>query len=305
MDREGGGVVVDTGLQVRFWDIRERPKRRKPFEVRWTVNGRERSESFIAKGLAESRRAKLMTAARDGEAFDEQTGLPASEIRAISQRTTWYDLAHASIDERGDRTPGNARRTLDGALATITPALVRREARYSEPRVLRRALYSWAFDKRAWESEPSAEWQHALDWMQRHSLPVSELMEPDVVRRALDALGRKIDGESAAAKTALRKRSAFSEVLGAAVDKGKVLTPHEQPTLLAKRPYDLRRAGISFWLHSGVDPAECARRAGQSIHVLFRYHAKFLDGLQEHSNRLIEELMQEWSRRSEDSSPTG
>ncbi|MFI8348538.1 hypothetical protein [Streptomyces sp. NPDC085596] len=84
--------------KVRFWDIRERPKRRKPFEVRWTVNGREQSESFITKGLAESRRAKLMTAARDGEAFDEQTGLPASEIRAIRQRTTWYDLAHAYID---------------------------------------------------------------------------------------------------------------------------------------------------------------------------------------------------------------
>ncbi|MEU5328755.1 site-specific integrase [Streptomyces parvus] len=457
--------------KVRFWDIRERPKRRKPFEVRWTVNGRERSESFITKGLAESRRAKLMTAARDGEAFDEQTGLPASEICAIRQRTTWYDLAHAYIDERWDRTPGNTRRTLADALATITPALVRREARYSEPRVLRRALYSWAFNKRAWESEPSAEWQHALDWMQRHSLPVSELMEPDVMRRALDALGRKIDGESAAAKTALRKRSAFSEVLGAAVDKGyfaenplarvkwqapgvseevdpacvpnptqvaclltavgsqqgrgphleaffgcmyyaamrpaeiihlqisqchlpksgwgmlnlsggvvtvgkewtddgavhevhslkrravkatrpvpippsfvhtlrkhvdrfgvapdgrvfrnaadvdaaaygktwertrqKVLTPNEQPTLLAKRPYDLRHAGISFWLHSGLDPAECARRAGQSIQVLFQYYAKFLDGLQEHSNRLIEESMQEWSRRSEDSSPKG
>ncbi|WP_314242017.1 hypothetical protein [Streptomyces sp. DSM 40907] len=67
-----------------------------------------------------------------------------------------------------------------------------------------------------------------------------------------------------------------------------------------RRPYDLRHAGISFWLHSGVDPAECARRAGQSIQVLFQYYAKFLDGLQEHSNRLIEESMQEWSRRSAD-----
>lgn len=37
----------------------------------------------------------------------------------------------------------------------------------------------------------------------------------------------------------------------------------------------------------------------------FQYYAKFLDGLQEYSNRLIEESMQEWSRRSEDSSPTG
>ncbi|MFF4253749.1 hypothetical protein ACFY1L_21330 [Streptomyces sp. NPDC001663] len=47
-----------------------------------TVNGREKSESFITKGLAESRRAKLMTAARDGEPFDSQTGLPASEYHA-------------------------------------------------------------------------------------------------------------------------------------------------------------------------------------------------------------------------------
>ncbi|MFH8621961.1 alpha/beta fold hydrolase [Streptomyces vietnamensis] len=39
----------------------------------------------------------------------------------------------------------------------------------------------------------------------------------------------------------------------------KVLTPHEQPTLLAKRPYDLRHAGISFWLYSGR--GSCRMRA--------------------------------------------
>ncbi|MFJ5195286.1 hypothetical protein ACIQCQ_24735 [Streptomyces sp. NPDC088394] len=43
----------------------------------------------------------------------------------------------------------------------------------------------------------------------------------------------------------------------------------------AKRPYGLRHVGISFWPASGVDPAECARRAGQSTQVLFRYYAKF------------------------------
>ncbi|MFZ3495814.1 tyrosine-type recombinase/integrase [Streptomyces sp. 5.8] len=381
-------------------------------------------------------------------------------------------MAHAYIDERWDRTPGNTRRTLADALATITPALVRPGVTYSEPRVLRRALYSWAFNKKAWGGEPSDEWQHALDWIQRNSLPVSELLEPDTVRRALDALSRKIDGKPSAAKTAVRKRSAFSEVLGTAVDKGyftenplarvkwkppvvsevvdpacvpnptqvarqlssvggqrgrgphleaffgcmyyaamrpaevihlqlsqcylpkvgwgmlnltggvvaagkgwtddgsvyevhslkrralkatrpvpippsfvsmlrehierfgvtsdgrlfrnaadnyvdaaaygitwarartEALAGHEQSSLLAKRPYDLRHAGISFWLHSGVDPAECARRAGQSIQVLFQFYAKFLDGLQEHSNRLIEESIQEWSRRSVDAGTT-
>lgn len=51
-------------------------------------------------GLADSRRSKLMTAAREGEPFDVLTGLPASELRAIKQRTTWYDLVHEYLDQR-------------------------------------------------------------------------------------------------------------------------------------------------------------------------------------------------------------
>lgn len=72
------------------------------------------------------------------------------------------------------------------------------------------------------------------------------------------------------------------------------LTFDEHALALAKRPYDLRHAGISFWLASGVDPAECARRAGQSIQVLFRYYAKFLAEARNHANTLIEESMRRW-----------
>lgn len=452
---------------VRFWEIREQPGRRNPFQVRWTVSTREKSESFMTFALAESRRAKLMTAAREGQPFDEHLGLPASELRAIMQRTTWYDLAHNYIEQRWERTPGNTRRTLADALATITPALTHPGVAFSEPRVLRRALYSWAFNKKAWESKPSEEWLRALDWMKRNSLPIGSLSEAMVLRRALDAMGRKLDGGAAAAKTVRRKRAAFNEVLNTAVESGyfaenplnglrwkapavnesvdpaavpnpaQVLRllaavasqrgrgPHleaffgcmyfaamrpaevihlrieqchlptsgwgmlnlsggvvisgkdwsddgtvyevhalkrravtatrpvpippqfvtmlrahvkqfgvaedgrvfrneagnyvdaaaygttwararkysltriELSSRLAKRPYDLRHAGKSFWLYSGVDPAECARRAGQSIEVLFRHYAKFLDGLQEQANRLIEQSMNEWQRVSQ------
>ncbi|MFJ1839649.1 hypothetical protein ACIOJ9_38060 [Streptomyces sp. NPDC088175] len=83
------------------------------------------------------------------------------------------------------------------------------------------------------------------------------------------------------------------------------LTRTERTSRLAKRPYDLLRAGISFWLYSGVDPAECARRAGQSIEVLFRHYAKFLDGLREQANRLIEQSMNEWQRVSQGDAPEG
>ncbi|MCX5317073.1 tyrosine recombinase XerC [Streptomyces sp. NBC_00154] len=454
--------------KVRFWDIRERPDRRKGFEVRWTVNGREKSESFLTKGLAESRRAKLMTAARDGEPFDARTGLPASELRALKQRTTWYVLAREYIEQRWDRTPGNTRRTLADALATITPAFVEPGASYRAPRVLRRALYSWAFNKNAWKVDASEEWQAALDWLQRHSLPVGELDDPQVLRRGLDALCRKVDGTAAAAKTVKRKKAAVNEVFGVAVERGyfaqnpliglrwtapevadevdpdcvpnpaqvarllaavralpgrgphlyaffgcmyyaamrpaevihlqksqcrlpasgwgllnlkggvvtagkewtddgavheihslkrravkatrpvpippvlvrmlrehigsfgvapdgrlfhnaegnyidasaygitwgrareAVLTLDEHALDLAKRPYDLRHAGISFWLASGVDPAECARRAGQSIQVLFRYYAKFLADARNHANTLIEDSMRRWEEATDD-----
>ncbi|MEU8957960.1 integrase [Streptomyces sp. NPDC048518] len=45
---------------------------------------------------------------------------------------------------------------------------------------------------------------------------------------------------------------------------------------------------------SGVDPAEGARRAGQSIQVLFRYYAKFLAEARNHANSLIEDSMRRW-----------
>ncbi|WP_239012626.1 integrase [Streptomyces sioyaensis] len=54
-----------------------------------------------------------------------------------------------------------------------------------------------------------------------------------------------------------------------------------------------------------MDPAECARRAGQSIEVLFRHYAKFLDGVREQANRLIEQSMQEWDRVSQGAAPAG
>ncbi|WP_257138778.1 hypothetical protein [Streptomyces sp. rh34] len=82
-----------------------------------------------------------------------------------------------------------------------------------------------------------------------------------------------------------------------------VLTRTELASGLAERPYDHQHAGISFWLCSEVDPAECARRAGQSIGVLFRHYAKFLDGVREQANRLIEQSMKEWDRVGQGAGP--
>ncbi|MFH8387899.1 hypothetical protein ACH4E7_44695 [Kitasatospora sp. NPDC018058] len=70
-----------------------------------------------------------------------------------------------------------------------------------------------------------------------------------------------------------------------------MFSEEEQATPLAKRPYDVRHAGISLWLASGVPPAECARRAGHSITVLLRVYAKCIHGDEDHANRLITERL--------------
>lgn len=81
--------------------------------------------------------------------------------------------------------------------------------------------------------------------------------------------------------------------------------PSSSPSRSALSRSDLRQAGISFWLCSGVDPAECACRAYQSIEVLFRHYAKFLDGLREQANRLIEQSTNVWQRVSQGDTPEG
>ncbi|MFD6995250.1 hypothetical protein ACFWA5_02975 [Streptomyces mirabilis] len=91
---------------VRFWDTRERPDRRKSLQIRWTVNGREKSESFIAFALAHGRRAKLMTAARNS--------LPVSALaeadvlrRDLDAMSRKLDGKAAAVHERvAARQPG-------------------------------------------------------------------------------------------------------------------------------------------------------------------------------------------------------
>ncbi|GHH10017.1 hypothetical protein [Streptomyces rubradiris] len=70
-----------------------------------------------------------------------------------------------------------------------------------------------------------------------------------------------------------------------------VLTESEAASPLADVPYSLRHAGVSLWLESGVSPAEVARRAGQSIAVLFRFYAKAIHRNQQRSNEQIERAL--------------
>lgn len=63
-------------LDVKVWAVRKRDTKTPSYGVRWSVAGNVFSDSFRTKALADHYRAKLMRAMRDGEEFDEASGLP-------------------------------------------------------------------------------------------------------------------------------------------------------------------------------------------------------------------------------------
>jgi site-specific recombinase XerD len=450
---------------VRIYAIEVRPDRPKPYRVRWLVGQRKHSKSYTLKVQADGRRSELMAAIRRGEQFDEDSGLPTSELRALHGSVTWYEHTRTYIDRKWATAPAKSRKNYADALATITPVLVKTTVGKPDSALLRRALFGWAYNRNRWDEEPPEDVAHTLRWLVKNSVPVSALEDPATVRTALDALGLKLDGKPAAPRTARRKRACLSDVLGLAVeeryftmpvnplttvkwvapksadevdpesvanprqvrallkgvreqgargahleaffgclyyaamrpaeatalslpqchlpetgwgtltlrqgivragrgwtDDGKAherrhlkaravkdsrpvpipphfvrtlrehiathgtapdgrlfhtnrggllqdtgygevwaqarkdaLTEAEAASLLARRPYDLRHAGVSFWLSSGVDPMECARRAGHTIAVLFRVYAKVLAQTQDRANRRIDKALREWN----------
>jgi integrase len=79
----------------------------------------------------------------------------------------------------------------------------------------------------------------------------------------------------------------------------KALTPVQQCSLLARRPYDLRHAAVSLWLNAGVPAPQVAEWAGHSVHVLMKVYAKCVDGEQEAAKKRIEDAL-----RPDDPDPT-
>ncbi|WP_131769425.1 tyrosine-type recombinase/integrase [Candidatus Protofrankia californiensis] len=208
-----------TSFDVKFWDIKKRNDgRSRPWRVRWEVGGRESSEYFRTKALADGFRNKLLKAARAGEAFDVTTGLPVSEIRAKNS-PPWFDFARGYVEHMWEHAATKTRRSMADALATVTAVLVTSDRGAPDAKVLRRALYGWAFNCSKRGTIPPDDIASALSWISSASVTVAAMSDPTVIRQALGACGRKQDGKPAAATTFRRKRAVLHHALGHAVEQ--------------------------------------------------------------------------------------
>ena len=210
-----------TSYDVRIYAIETRKRQTTRYRVRWTVAGKRFGATFAAKGLAESYRAALITAARHGEAFSTDTGLPESLER---ERRDVSFYAHC-LEFAGMAWPmvsAKSRASIVESLTCAIPVVVSPNgAAPPAPDVLRAALRK-KLNQGANGGEPDEDEVRALTWIARASRPVSALGDPSVAADVLDALARKLDGSPASPSYFSRRRRVVHRALGYAVRKKRL-----------------------------------------------------------------------------------
>ncbi|NBE82178.1 tyrosine-type recombinase/integrase [Micromonospora rubida] len=110
-----------------------------------------------------------------------------------------------------------------------------------------------------------------------------------ILRRHLREHCRSANGRmfnAAGARPAPVSKSTYLRVWRQA--RENALTPAQQRSSLAHRPYDLRHAAVSLWLNAGVPATQVAEWAGHSVHVLLKVYASCIDGQDEAARKRIE-----------------
>src|SRR5712691_258166 len=136
-----GGAKRKLTYDVRIWATRVvKGAKATSYQARWIVAGKVWYETFATAGLAESFESKLKVAAREGEAFDVETGLPISLVPAEPDEeptVSWYKFACSYVDMKWPEVAPNSRRSIADALATATTVLLSDERGAPKPALVR------------------------------------------------------------------------------------------------------------------------------------------------------------------------
>ncbi len=223
--QDGQEQTADGQLRRRVLDIKKLGNGTAArYRVRWAVDGREHCKSFKARPLADGFLDGLEDTVRDRRPFSPRTGLPDAETTG-DELVTWYQHARTYTEAKWPNLAPVSRRSVAEALVTVTIALTAKEPGAPEPKVLRQALFGWAFNPVARDTDPPEKIAAALDWAERASLPAAELEDTATVRLALAACAKTLTGKAAAGSTQRRNRSVFYNALGYAVEQGPGIQP--------------------------------------------------------------------------------
>lgn len=209
---------MTTTFNVRIWAIKKMRGRRRPYGVRWITDTEEHSEWYANKTQADSRRADLIRAARSGEPFDIDSGLPVSELKRRNS-VTLLEFSQSYLDMKWPRVAATSRAGIVDGLASACAAFVKPAQGRPSARDLRRVLTSSLLPPPTRQDPTPHEYSEIASWLARHSRPLYDLTETPAVRDLLDALTVKLDGTPVSSKLYRRKRSALFNTLDYAVEQ--------------------------------------------------------------------------------------
>lgn len=212
-------MATESGVSsdVRIWAIRKyKGTRGTTYIVRWRVGAGRHQRTVSTVKLAETFRADLILATRQGVPFRVADGLPANSEPPQAERT-WLQHAREYVTVTWPAASPRHRKGIAEALTDITLALLEKDDRFASLE-LRTALYRYAFNASPHTEPASERLEAATAWVERHSPPLATLNEAIVVRNVLNRLARRQDGSPAAASTVARKRATLHSVLQYAVE---------------------------------------------------------------------------------------
>lgn len=206
--------------KVRIWSIKtntSKATKKKSYTVRWIVDGDEKSMTFGGRAQADNFRTDLKKAVGAGESFDPVTGLPES-LQPQAGGETWFEFVQKYIGMKWPDSAGNSRTGMLESLVAVTIVLVKHHVGRPEEKELRKAISDRLTPTVQTPQTPEA--GDAVRWISEVSVPMKQLADAEVIRTALDAVAKLLDGTAAAASTRQRKRAILYNSLEYAIEQG-------------------------------------------------------------------------------------
>ncbi len=241
--RPRGSARPGYSFDVKLWKVSRTGRKSRPWRLRWVVAGQVHGDTFTTSALAESRRSELWQAMnRRGEAFEIESGLPESEVRAAAEAAEaadaepplrWFEFCRKYVAGRWRTGAAKTREGMADGLAAVTLAMVKRGDSVPGDETLRLA-FRWGVVPANAGEEPPAELKAAYDWITTTDRPLGDLADPEVFEDVLYRLSYKLDGTPAASDTYKRRRRALNTALEHAVVAGDL---PENPLQRARRKH--------------------------------------------------------------------
>ncbi|MEV0065409.1 integrase [Amycolatopsis sp. NPDC050768] len=235
--------MADVSYQVKVWTLQKRKHRsgNVTYRVRWTLDGimPPYGKTFGTFALADGYRSNLIAAARKGEPFYLDGGLPRSLAVKVTSSLSMLDLAVGHADQKWAGAAPKSRRSLASSLVTITLAMVREGAEIDvTSRQVRMAL-TQAFNKKVSDDGLSDDVIAQMSEIRRAVRPAADFAKPSVLRMVLDGFARNVNGSVSAEDTVRLRRVALRDLLDFGVEEKVFDTNPMDEVKVKKRNYEV------------------------------------------------------------------